>query len=168
MTLFRPRQIKMSACLFCLTVSPALCQSGSSPVNWGLNNNQIRSSALINNFSKPQALKDQPELPQLPEYSGKYKFQTGFVRSNPEGWTVYSLSLLTQENASEVMTWYQNTFNMYQWKNLRLTPVSVSAEQKNGDTCFITVNAIKEPLYRSKLKVCFTVAPAGLIQAKSQ
>lgn len=116
-----------------------------------------------NDFSQPQPLRDQPELPQLPSYSGKSRFLAGHVQSNPEGWIVYSVKYETKEPAQDVRDWYQNAFNMYQWNTTQSGGTVVGAEQKNGNTCSVRVQPTRDPVYLSKVELSYTVAPEGLV-----
>lgn len=157
MSLLRQSQLGLALCLLSLTASPALSQT------WGSNNNnRSTQNGGENGFGNAQQLKEQPELPQLPTYSGKCKFAHGLVQSNAEGWTIYKLSILTQEKPDEVRNWYQNTFNMYQWKTLGTVGTTLSAEQKNGNSCYIIVNPVREPVYKSEIRISYMVAPEGL------
>ena len=149
----RQSQLGLALCILSLTASPALSQ------NWGTNNNQPSEGGGDSRLSDPQPLKEQPELPQLPAYSGKSKFENGAVRSNAEGWTVYTMSILAQERPEEVRNWYHNAFSMYQWKIPSSANLTISAEQKNGNTCCIMVNPIREPNYKSRVRLTYTMAP---------
>jgi len=153
MSRLRQSQLGLAFCLLSLTALPALSQ------NWGVNKNQPVETGGESRLSEPKALKEQPDLPQLPAYSGKSKFQNGTVQSNAEGWTVYTMNILAEEKPEEVRNWYQNAFNMYQWKIPSSAPLTLSAEQKNGNSCYIMVNPIREPVYKSRVKMTYMVAP---------
>lgn len=157
MSRLRQSQLGLALCLTSLTSLPAL----SEP--WGFNNNnqQQTQSGNTSALSSAQQLKEQPELPQLPTYSGKSKFAHGVVQSNQEGWTVYRLSILTQEKPQEVRDWYQNTFNMYQWTTTSTAGTSLSAEQKNGSTCSVIVNPVQEANFKSEIRISYMQAPEG-------
>jgi hypothetical protein len=144
--------IALLVIMHCLTASSA-SGAPAQPQNnaWGAKNGH-------NGFTGQQ-LKEQPELPQLPTYSGKCKFLNGFVQTNEEGWVVYSINYLTKEAPEAVCTWYRNAFNMYQWTTLHAGGPTITADQKNGNMCSIMVNATREPGYRSKLEISYSIAP---------
>ena len=148
----------LSAALLILsTQSPSvLCQSPQgSNTQWGLNKGQ-------NSGGSSERLKEAPELPQLPVYSGKSKFVQGTVQKNEEGWLVYRIDCLTKEPPKEVLGWYRNAFNMYQWSTFHAGGTTITAGQKNGNMCSIIVSTSAEPGYPSKLAISYSIPPSGM------
>ncbi len=142
--------------LFCsayLSLLPASAAPGDTQRNiWG------------SNVNKPveQSLKEVPELPQLPTYSGKSKLISGTVQNNDDGWVVYSFYLLTQEEPTQVMQWYQSALKNYQWKTLSANRGNITADQKNGNLCSITIGPSAEPGFKSTLQMVYSIPPHGI------
>lgn len=111
-----------------------------------------------------QPLKEAPELPQLPAYSGKSKFFQGYVQPTERGWVTYQLSYYVKEAPRDVRDWYQNAFNSYQWTTMRAGAQSLSANHKDGHICTVTINTTKEPGYQTQLALFYNQAPNRGIQ----
>jgi hypothetical protein len=127
-------------------------QSATNPPNlWGAQNKNINTTV--------QFLKEAPDLPQLPAYSGKSKFLQGCLQPTERGWTNYQMSYLAKEAPLEVKDWYQNVFNSYQWKTIHAGQQSLSANHKDGHVCTVIVNNATEAGYRTQLRVYYNQAP---------
>ncbi len=137
------------------SIGPVYSAPGNNQNNnpWGLNKSRESFAS--------QVLKEQPELPQLPTYSGKSKFVSGHVDTNDQGWVTYSISSLVIEDPDQVRNWYQNAFNMYQWKTLNAGESTITADQKNGNMCAIVVNPSDETGYHTSLQISYSIPPQG-------
>lgn len=114
-------------------------------------------------FENIQTLKESPELPQLPGYSGKQsKFFHGFVQPTDQGWTNYQLTYLCKESPSDVKDWYQNAFNSYQWKTVRAGGQTLSANHKDGHICTVITHKTNEQGYKTQLAIYFNQAPSKM------
>jgi hypothetical protein len=136
-----------------LGLSPAFAQQTQWQNNWGL-----QQKASTENMQK---LKEQPELPQLPSYSGKTKFVQGCVQTDDKGRSTYQFDLLTKEHPQQVKDWYQNAFNMYKWQMIDASTSSMTADAPNGNSCTIMVHASDTPGYSSQLDITYTVTPSA-------
>jgi len=137
---------------------PADIKNRVAPHVWGSPQNKEKKPENI------QALKDSPELPQLPAYSGKSKFFHGYSQPTEKGWTNYQLTYLCKESPDDVKNWYQNAFNSYQWRTLRAAPQTLSANHKDGHICTVTIQKANEQGYKTQLGVYFTEAPSRMIR----
>lgn len=133
----------------------------SPPQNkpWGLNINR-QSEGFTG-----QILKDVPDLPKLPAYSGKTKFLRGRVYTNDRGWVVYNINSLSKEEPSEIIQWYQSAFNMYQWKTLHVSRQNIGADQKDGTFCNVTLNSTNEPGYHTRISISYTLPPPPTVKS---
>lgn len=104
-------------------------------------------------------LKEPPELPQLPSYSGKLKFLRGYTQPTGKGWTVYHIKYLTQEDPIKVKGWYENALSMYQWKILNSAGQTITANHKDGHMCTLIFNPTTKPGYRTHLGMFYSQAP---------
>jgi hypothetical protein len=146
--------IILIACLTSLWATPPATsqQTQNSGKIWGANRNL--------NTNPIQPLKDAPEFPDLPPYSGKAKFVRGYIQPTDTGWISYQVSLLVKESPEEVKDWYVNAFNMYQWKILNNSKRAVTANGKTGHMCTVIINDTKQPGFKSQISVLYNVAPA--------
>lgn len=148
------RSLGLICAISWLTTSPSLAQN--------LANNQ---AAWSSNAQKPQgadiqSLKDIPELPQLPGYSGKPKFLRGYTQSTSKGWTAHQIIFLAKEEAPEVKDWYDNALSMYQWRILRSSINTITANHKDGHMCTLVFNPTSQPGYRTQISVFYSLAPS--------
>jgi hypothetical protein len=150
----RTLALSVAILLGCLsTILPGGCEQprASGGNSWGASKN---ASDL-----KIHTLKEAPELPQLPAYSGKSKFLRGWLHSTEGGLTNYQLNYLTKEPPSAVKDWYQGTFNSCQWKTIHAGRQSLNANNKDGYTCTIMVNDSKVPGYLAQLRIYYSLPP---------
>ena len=143
----------------CCVISPAVSQPKQNTPNlWG---------APKTNKNNVQPLKESPDLPHLPPYSGKYKFLKGYVQSMDTGWTAYQMNYATKESQQEVKDWYQRAFNMYQWKTLHSQGPTITANCKAGHVCTVIFNNTSQPGYRSELEILYSLAPANQVPTQN-
>jgi hypothetical protein len=132
--------------------SPVICQPQQNQSKlWG-------TSHQANN-ANIQLLKEAPELPQLPSYSGNPKFLRGYMQPTGKGWVVYHVSFLTKEEPTQVKDWYQSTLSMYQWKILSSGSCTLTANHKDGHMCTLLFNPTTKRGYHTQLGVFYSVAP---------
>jgi hypothetical protein len=122
-------------------------------------NNAWGSKTALDRNANIQQLKDTPELPQLPSYSGKLKFLRGYCQPSGKGWTVYQISFLTKEDPPKVKDWYENALGMYKWKILSSAGQTLTANHKDGHICTIIFNPTTMPGFRTRLGMFFSQAP---------
>ncbi|PWT96675.1 MAG: hypothetical protein C5B53_09205 [Candidatus Melainabacteria bacterium] len=130
----------------------------SQPQQFASNFRSTTESALDRNANIEQ-LKEAPDLPQLPSYSGKLKFLRGYTQPTGKGWTVYHIKYLTQEDPAKVKGWYENALAMYQWKILNSAGQTITANHKDGHMCTLIFNPSTKPGYRTHLGMFFSQAP---------
>jgi len=106
-----------------------------------------------------QQLKQPLELPNLPTYSGKARFMRGYTQTTEAGYTTYQMNFLAKEDMGQVKNWYQNTFNIYQWKMQHAGQQNLVAKHDDGHICTIVVNPTVEPGYHTQLNIYYTEAP---------
>jgi hypothetical protein len=156
MSFAKQSRIVLAVCLLSWLALPGQCENWTTNT-WGAKVlNQVDGGGRMGEL---QVLKEMPDLPQLPNYSGKCKLEGACVRSSSDGWSVFDISLLVKESPVDVCSWYQNAFNMYRWQTMRGGILTIKGEQSNGNSCVVSVNPIRDPNYMCKLKICFTVSP---------
>lgn len=142
----------------------ALAAPGENQNNlWGLNTRKNSKDSFNH-----QALKEQPNLPQLPTYSTKTKLLRGFVHTNDHGWVVYSITTLAKEEPSQVTHWYKNAFILYQWKILHSGLSDIIGRQQDGSLCTVAVNPSTEPGYKSSMSMTYSIAPTKTVPSQCQ
>jgi hypothetical protein len=148
-----------AAIVCCSALLPAAAQSpqGQYRQNTG---NMWGAPAKTKTNENIQMLKDSPELPQLPSYSGKSKFYHGYVQPAEKGWTNYQLTYFIKEPPIEVKDWYQSAFNSYQWTTIRASSQTLSANHKDGHICSVVINRTNEPGYKTLLSLYYNLAPS--------
>ena len=118
-----------------------------------------RAESNIDRNANIEQLKEPPELPQLPSYSGKLKFLRGYTQPTGKGWVVYHVKYLTQEDPVKVKDWYENALAMYQWKILNSAGQTITANHKDGHMCTLIFNPTTKPGYRTHLGMFYSQAP---------
>ena len=135
-----------------LVALPSYCQPQAGSGNsWGLGKNK--------NDQNIQPLQEQPDLPNLPSYSGKSKFLRGVVQPNDQGWIVYQMSCLAREEPAKVKEWYQRALNTNQWDITRLQGQVITAGHKNGNMCTIMIAPTRQATYRTRFNIYYNEAP---------
>ncbi|HEY9715051.1 MAG TPA: hypothetical protein V6C72_16395 [Chroococcales cyanobacterium] len=86
---------------------------------------------------KVDDLKQAPQLPDLPDFTGHSHFVVGTVQPGPQG-PSYIERFLAKEEKSMVIDWYKNTLNMYKWTITGNNATMVAAE-KEGSWVVISV-----------------------------
>jgi hypothetical protein len=118
-----------------------------------------RAQSFIEKNANIEQLKQPPELPQLPSYSGKMKFVRGYTQPTEKGWVVYHIKYLTQEDPTKVKEWYENALAMYQWKILNSAGQTITANHKDGDMCTLIFNPTTKPGFRTHMGMFYSQAP---------
>ena len=143
----------LTVSICCLLTERAVGQAEQNKARFsGLNNSQERNANI-------QELKDAPELPQLPSYSGKLKFLRGYIQPTGKGWTVYHVSFMTPEEPLKVKDWYENALTMYQWKILNSAGQTITANHKDGHMCTLIFNPCTKPGFRTRMGLFYSLAP---------
>jgi hypothetical protein len=127
------------------------------------------------NKSRPpeqqQILSQQPQLPQLPAYTG---YQCKFLRAYTQALlvgkgkslTMYRCHYLAKETMQQVKDWYENALRGYGWKILRVAPQIIAAKHQDGQFCTVIVNqAASSTGYRTHLVVHYSEAPPKASQS---
>lgn len=141
----------------CLLAAPHLQQSPQGP--------ELTPKRQIYGMVQGlQSLKGPVPLPDLPMFTGETRFITGQYVSTPTGTAVYRMMFFAQEEPEVVINFYKNTLNMRQWKIVKSSPNSLSAEHKNGHTCTITINEADPAEGKSMLAINYQ--QAGLRQSQ--
>ena len=137
----------------CLSAAPA----GGQPQQFA--GNLRPANSTIDRNANIEQLKEPPELPQLPSYSGKLKFLRGYTQPTAKGWVVYHIKYLTQEDPAKVKGWYENALAMYQWKILNSAGQTITANHKDGDMCTLIFNPTTKPGFRTHMGMFYSQAP---------
>jgi hypothetical protein len=106
-------------------------------------------------------LREIPDFPGLPAYSGQTKFEKGSEQDQENGGITYQVRFLVKETPEEVRDWYANAFRMYQWKPHTNSRVCVCATYKDGNMCTVLINATKRAGFKSLINLSYNVASSS-------
>lgn len=156
---------KRTSCLcviilaFGILLQPAISQNSvkTAPLPWGRGKNDNNP----NNGNMVQ-LKEAVQLDNLPDFTGHKKFRWGTVREWELGqaWSEY---FDVKEQPKDVLSWYQQVFQMQQWKIMATNDQQIMAKHKDGNTCQISA----QPVHGNPQMLC-SLSIAYFVPKKSK
>lgn len=90
-------------------------------------------------------------LPDIPEFTGQRKFQSGTVFDKDTGVSCSECWLVNEEH-SRVKDWYKQALQNYGWTITHETPMLVCA-QKNSNSCTISVFGLAAKTLSTQLSI---------------
>jgi hypothetical protein len=108
-----------------------------------------------------QMIGKEPNLPNLPKYSGKYlRFRGGIYGTGLTAGKGYSYHLRyeTAESPSDVLNWYENALKSYGYKIAEMKPTKLMAfNPERGTTVLLIVMGPNQPGYSAMYRSHFTI-----------
>lgn len=111
-------------------------------------------------FDGRRELTQMPKLANIPAYTGKSKFLSGYVIPNPSVGDAYFVIFATRETESQVKTWYRSALASTGW-TLGSTPATarVISAIKSGNRCSISVNQGRTAEQGAVVSLTYTEPP---------
>lgn len=88
------------------------------------------------------ALKEAVQFENLPDFTGHKKFMNGSVREFELG-QAWTENFMIKETSTDVLNWYQQVLQMQNWKIVATNEQQLMAKHKDGNTCQIGVQAVR-------------------------
>jgi len=130
--------MQLKSLLSCLGLFACLTDSGLTAVQ--AQTAPVKPSAITRlRVAEEKAFSGKIELPDLPEYTGKAKLETG-VQSAATDDVDQSITLVYQakEDSGTIINWYRTVLTMYKWDISSSTNRAVIATNPNsGNSCSI-------------------------------
>lgn len=155
--------INLAACLslVALTILPATAQpAGKQRAVPTGTRAQAPSQADIQEY-KAQSIKTVVNFPNVPLYTGKYMFLSGFRYPQIKGGEHIGYSLGVNEDSGSVLDWYKSALGMYGWKVKNTTSTDTVQAVKDGNTIVVTVQSKRALGYRTVLMIGYQYGNGG-------
>lgn len=156
------RIILISSCL-ALTAgicSPSFAQAGKQRAVPSGTKAQAPSQSDIQEY-KAQSIKDYVDFPNVPRYTGKFLFLSGFRYPQIKGGEHIGYTLGVNEDSGSVLEWYKTSLGMYAWKVKNTTSTNTVQAVKDGNTIVVTVQPKRALGYRTELAISYQYGNGG-------
>ncbi len=110
---------------------------------------------------KAQTIKEYVDFPNVPRYTGKFLFLSGFRYPQIRGGEHIGYTLGVNEDSGSVLDWYKTSLGMYAWKVKNTTSTNTVQAVKDGNTIVVTVQPKRALGYRTELIISYQYGNGG-------
>ncbi len=135
--------------LFATNMSAAWC----GPIPQNPPNKNVNEHMKDTQISKPM------DLPDVPQYTGKARFTSGWVTTDDRSQQpTYTLRYAVDEDDNVVAQWYHQALRAHKWQ-IERNGMTISATNTHGAECQVLAWKANLPKEKTRLTIVYTPAP---------